>query len=103
MNPPPPRLPARGSVTARAKPTATAASTALPPRSRISTPTRVARASWLATMPFGASAGCTRAASEMIGQAAGAAGGVCACPATGASASSAAATRRVPYAMCPIP
>ena len=34
MKPPPPILPARGSVTASAKPTATAASTALPPRSQ---------------------------------------------------------------------
>ena len=31
MNPPPPRFPAEGWVTAKAKPTATAASTALPP------------------------------------------------------------------------
>ena len=38
MKPPPPRLPARGSVTASANPTATAASTALPPRFKMSTP-----------------------------------------------------------------
>jgi hypothetical protein len=39
MNPPPPRFPAAGCVTASAKATAIAASTALPPRFRISTPT----------------------------------------------------------------
>src|SRR5690606_26344385 len=42
MKPPPPRLPAAGCVTASAKPTATAASTALPPARRISIP------AWLA-------------------------------------------------------
>ena len=46
MKPPPPRLPARGSVTASAKPTATAASTALPPSLSTSRPTREAAASW---------------------------------------------------------
>src|SRR5688500_10291890 len=39
MNPPPPMLPAVGCVTASAKPVATAASTALPPRRRIAAPT----------------------------------------------------------------
>src|SRR5215475_2390937 len=39
MNPPPPRLPAGGHTTASASPTATAASTALPPRFNTSTPT----------------------------------------------------------------
>ena len=53
MKPPPPILPARGMVTASAKPTATAASTALPPRfqdhrRRLAS----ACASWLATMPL---------------------------------------------------
>src|SRR5437879_1421088 len=43
MNPPPPRFPAVGCTTARANPTATAASTALPPRRRMSAPT------WLAS------------------------------------------------------
>src|SRR5439155_1328878 len=43
MNPPPPRLPASGSTTASANPTATAASTALPPCWMISIPT------WLAS------------------------------------------------------
>ena len=38
INPPPPRLPALGSVTANEKPTATAASIALPPLFKISTP-----------------------------------------------------------------
>ena len=51
MKPPPPRLPAAGCVTARAKPTATAASTALPPRFKTSTPTRVACSSADPTMP----------------------------------------------------
>src|SRR5688500_9276850 len=39
MNPPPPMLPAVGCVTASANPVATAASTALPPRRRMSAPT----------------------------------------------------------------
>ena len=39
MNPPPPRLPALGRVTDRENPTATAASTALPPFLIISIPT----------------------------------------------------------------
>src|SRR5262245_13997436 len=39
INPPPPRLPADGHTTASANPTATAASTALPPRFNTSTPT----------------------------------------------------------------
>src|SRR5207247_8196904 len=43
MNPPPPILPASGSTTASANPTATAASTALPPCFRTSIPT------WLAS------------------------------------------------------
>ena len=38
MNPSAPRFPAAGHVTASANPTATAASTALPPFLRISTP-----------------------------------------------------------------
>ena len=51
MKPPPPMLPAEGCVTESAKPTATAASTALPPAFMISTPIRVALASALATAP----------------------------------------------------
>src|SRR5262245_11010848 len=39
IKPPPPRLPADGHTTASARPTATAASTALPPRFNTSTPT----------------------------------------------------------------
>src|SRR5436190_1258032 len=42
MNPPPPMLPASGSTTSSAKPTATAASTALPPCFTISMPTSLA-------------------------------------------------------------
>src|SRR5690606_14534596 len=42
MNPPPPMFPAVGCVTARAKPVAIAASTALPPASRIRAPTSLA-------------------------------------------------------------
>ena len=42
MKPPPPRLPASGCTTARANPTATAASTALPPWRRMSRPTALA-------------------------------------------------------------
>ena len=42
MNPPPPMLPAEGCVTASAKPTATAASTALPPAFSTATPASVA-------------------------------------------------------------
>src|ERR1700728_3578343 len=51
MKPPPPMLPARGYVTAMAKPTATAASTALPPFCRTSAPMRAASASCATTMP----------------------------------------------------
>src|SRR4051812_15183741 len=50
MKPPPPRLPAAGKVTASAKPVATAASTALPPAFRISSPTTLARALLLTTI-----------------------------------------------------
>ena len=42
MKPPPPRLPASGSTTAIANPTATAASTALPPRRNTSRPATLA-------------------------------------------------------------
>src|SRR5690606_42065264 len=42
MNPPPPRLPAEGYTTARANCVAIAASTALPPALRMSSPTLVA-------------------------------------------------------------
>ena len=66
MKPPPPRLPARGRLTARAKPTPTAASTALPPAAKIATPTRVAVASWAATMPFSANTGWWMSAGEKI-------------------------------------
>src|SRR5437762_11480485 len=52
MNPPPPMLPAAGSTTASAKAVATAASTALPPRFRISTPASEPSSSSVATMPW---------------------------------------------------
>ena len=57
MNPPPPRFPASGCVTASAKPTATAASTALPPDFMISTPASEASAWTDATIAFGACVG----------------------------------------------
>ena len=66
MKPPPPILPARGKVTASAKPTPTAASTALPPCCKISRPTAEASASCEATMPFFAQTGCWMAFSEKI-------------------------------------
>ena len=49
--PPPPRLPAWGRVTAKAKAVATAPSTALPPCRMIAAPAAEARPSWLATIP----------------------------------------------------
>src|SRR3990172_1543437 len=52
MKPPPPRFPAEGWVTARAKATATAASTALPPWRRISIPASAAKGSAATTIPF---------------------------------------------------
>ena len=57
MKPPPPRLPARGRVTARAKPTATAASTTLPPAFKTSTPTWLASRCADTTMPWSAATG----------------------------------------------
>src|SRR5205814_6497937 len=48
---PPPTLPASGQVTAWAKATATAASTAFPPRRRTSTPTSAAGGETHTTMP----------------------------------------------------
>ena len=51
MKPPPPRFPASGFTTASARPVATAASTALPPAARMSTPTRDAYSSVVATIP----------------------------------------------------
>src|SRR5208283_1012578 len=53
-----PRLPAPGWVTASAKPTSTAASTAFPPDSRTFTPTSVACGSTVTTMPCLARTGC---------------------------------------------
>src|SRR5687768_3127234 len=52
MKPPPPMLPASGQVTASAKPTATAASTPLPPFARTSSPMRFAGGETLTTMPL---------------------------------------------------
>ena len=51
-------FPASGYVTARANPVATAASTAFPPRRRISTPASAASLLLLATIACGANAGC---------------------------------------------
>src|SRR5687768_123780 len=51
MKPPPPMLPALGCVTLSARPTATAASTALPPFFRMEIPTAVACFSALVTAP----------------------------------------------------
>ena len=45
INPPPARFPALGRVTAKANPVATAASTALPPKAKISAPIRLATTS----------------------------------------------------------
>src|ERR1043166_1437377 len=62
MNPPPPRFPAAGQVTASAKATATAASTALPPFFITSTPTRDAMSLVDDTIPWCArSGGCDAA------------------------------------------
>src|SRR5690242_3379468 len=55
MNPPPPILPQQGSTTASAYPTATAASTALPPSERMRTPTSEARRCADTTIPCSAS------------------------------------------------
>src|SRR5450759_60947 len=57
MKPPPPMLPALGWVTASASPTATAASMALPPFFRTSSPTTVAWRSRETTMPWRARTG----------------------------------------------
>src|SRR6516162_3219787 len=57
MKPPPPMFPAAGSTTASAKAVATAASTALPPFSRISTPAREASSSSVVTIPCAARTG----------------------------------------------
>ena len=54
INPPPPKLPFSGEVTASAKPTATAASTALPPFSSILTPALEAFLLSETTIPFSA-------------------------------------------------
>jgi hypothetical protein len=57
IKPPPPMFPACGRTTARAKPTATAASTALPPSRRISTPASVASWWMVTTMAWSVRAG----------------------------------------------
>src|SRR5947209_19991393 len=56
MKPPPPTLPASGQVTARANAVATAASTALPPFFRMTTPTSDAGPDTDTTMPLRPSA-----------------------------------------------
>src|SRR5438876_11090388 len=63
MNPPPPMFPATGWTTASANPTATAASTALPPRRRISLPTSLASGCDDTTMACGAATAWARPAS----------------------------------------
>jgi hypothetical protein len=60
--PPPPMLPAVGCVTASANAVATAASTAVPPSASTCTPTWLARASCVATIPPRARAGWVPAA-----------------------------------------
>src|SRR5215469_4709536 len=57
MNPPPPKLPALGCVTASANPTATAASIALPPRFSTSTPASAASGSCATTIAWRARTG----------------------------------------------
>src|SRR5262249_44599980 len=65
INPPPPKLPAEGHTTASAKPTATAASTALPPRFSTSTPTCEAILLTEATIPLLPRAGGREAACDV--------------------------------------
>ena len=60
MNPPPPMLPATGWTTASANATATAASTALPPRRSMSTPTSLASGCDVTTMACSPVTGVTR-------------------------------------------
>ncbi len=57
MKPPPPMLPASGFTTASANEVAIAASTALPPACRMSTPTRLATSSVDTIIPFWAVTG----------------------------------------------
>src|SRR5437899_847984 len=64
--PPPPMLPAEGWVTASANAVATAASTALPPSHRTSTPTWEATKFWEATIPLRARAGTPAAAGPAV-------------------------------------
>src|SRR5438105_3862668 len=66
MKPPPPRFPADGHVTASARATATAASTALPPRLRMSTPTREAIGLVDVTIPCRACSGSGAAAYAVV-------------------------------------
>src|SRR6185312_14880933 len=64
MYPPPPMLPAAGNVTSSANPVATAASTAFPPRFRISTPASLARRLLLAIIACSASVACPPASNR---------------------------------------
>src|SRR5678816_3110646 len=66
MNPPPPILPAAGHTTASARPVATAASIALPPRLRMLTPTCDAISLTETTIPCRARTGGRDAANEGI-------------------------------------
>src|SRR5579871_4853334 len=67
MNPPPPMLPAAGSTTASANATATAASTAFPPRFKISTPACEPSCSSVATIPCAARTACFGQSFESTG------------------------------------
>src|SRR5271169_1038429 len=68
-NPPPPRFPAVGNATASANAVATAASTALPPLASTSTPTCVASAQSVVTMPRGERAdGCPFGKGQSLGK-----------------------------------
>src|SRR5713226_1035567 len=66
IKPPPPRFPALGPTTARAKPTATAASTAFPPFLRISTPAAEDRGSSEATMALAPRTACAGQAARGV-------------------------------------
>src|SRR5688572_30828959 len=75
-NPPPPMLPAAGCVTASANPVATAASTALPPAARISSPASDAAAEFDTTIScFAKSAAPPALNRQSVGKLAGVAGG----------------------------
>src|SRR5437899_531504 len=88
MNPPPPMLPAAGYVTARANAVATAASTALPPRLRMETPTSDAGREMETTAPW-------RHATESLEYFPGGTSGITFVRGSGCTHPATAATRRV--------